>query len=226
MSTIIHTGDCMDVMAGLPSNSFDAVVADPPYGTGAWLRAESGSGRDCSAVHRREAWDEWSLEWLDEAWRLAGCVCTFVPNSRAASFLSWVGNKPARMHVWIKSDPRPRFGGQPAFGFEPFWVVGPSQPVGGVDWIIASSPRMNRDHDATGHPHQKPITVATRMAELACPPGGSIFDPFAGSGTVGVAAKRIGLTFVGVELNPEYAEMARRRIDAESGCLFGKAVDE
>jgi tRNA/tmRNA/rRNA uracil-C5-methylase (TrmA/RlmC/RlmD family) len=39
-----------------------------------------------------------------------------------------------------------------------------------------------------------------------------ILDPFAGSGTVGVIAKQLGRSFIGIELNPEYAEMARRRI--------------
>jgi site-specific DNA-methyltransferase (cytosine-N4-specific) len=43
-------------------------------------------------------------------------------------------------------------------------------------------------------------------------PGDLVLDPFAGSGTVGVVALRHGRRFVGIELNPEYAEMARRRI--------------
>lgn len=42
---------------------------------------------------------------------------------------------------------------------------------------------------------------------------GTVLDPFTGSGTVGVVAARLGRDFVGIELNPEYAEMARRRIE-------------
>ena len=47
-----------------------------------------------------------------------------------------------------------------------------------------------------------------------CPEGGTVLDPFAGSGTTGVAAKRLGRDFVGVEINPEYRQMAVDRIAA------------
>ena len=47
--------------------------------------------------------------------------------------------------------------------------------------------------------------------------GDTILDPFAGSGTVGIVAKRHGRAFVGIELNPEYAAMAQRGIE---GPLF------
>ncbi len=46
-----------------------------------------------------------------------------------------------------------------------------------------------------------------------CPEGGTVLDPFAGSGTTGVVAKRLGRNFVGVEINKEYQKMATRRLD-------------
>ena len=45
-----------------------------------------------------------------------------------------------------------------------------------------------------------------------CPAGGTVLDPFTGSGTTGVVAKRLGRNFVGCEINPAYYEMATRRI--------------
>lgn len=45
-----------------------------------------------------------------------------------------------------------------------------------------------------------------------CPEGGTVLDPFTGSGTTGVAAKRLRRNFIGVEINPEYREMAQKRI--------------
>jgi site-specific DNA-methyltransferase (cytosine-N4-specific) len=51
-------------------------------------------------------------------------------------------------------------------------------------------------------------------------PGDLVLDPFAGAGTVGVVADRLERSFVGIELNPEYAAMARRRIAGVSGPLF------
>lgn len=46
-----------------------------------------------------------------------------------------------------------------------------------------------------------------------CPEGGTVIDPFTGSGTTGVVAKRMGRNFIGIEINPEYCEMAERRIE-------------
>lgn len=45
-----------------------------------------------------------------------------------------------------------------------------------------------------------------------CPPGGTVIDPFTGSGTTGAVAKRLGRNFVGIEINPEYCEIAQKRI--------------
>ena len=47
-----------------------------------------------------------------------------------------------------------------------------------------------------------------------CPEGGTVLDPFAGSGTTGVVARRLGRDFIGIELNPEYRTMAVNRISA------------
>jgi len=53
-----------------------------------------------------------------------------------------------------------------------------------------------------------------------CPKDGIVLDPFAGAGTTGLVAKRFGCGFVGIELNPEYAEMAQTRIGNEQKKLF------
>jgi len=51
--------------------------------------------------------------------------------------------------------------------------------------------------------------------KAGCPKGGTVLDPFAGAGTTLMVALRLGRSAIGIELNPEYAEMARRRIDAD-----------
>lgn len=61
----------------------------------------------------------------------------------------------------------------------------------------------------------KPIALMEWLVKLACPPGGTVLDPFAGSGTTGVACVRTGRKFVGVEKNAEYHAIATRRIGAE-----------
>ena len=59
-----------------------------------------------------------------------------------------------------------------------------------------------------------PEALAEKCVLAGCPVGGTVLDPFTGSGTVGVVAVKNGRGFVGVELNPEYAAMARGRISA------------
>lgn len=65
---------------------------------------------------------------------------------------------------------------------------------------------------ANVHPTVKPISLMRWLCRLVTPPGGLILDPFTGSGTTGCAAVLEGFDFVGAELSPEYADIARRRI--------------
>ncbi len=50
------------------------------------------------------------------------------------------------------------------------------------------------------------------LTRLITPPGGTCLDPFMGSGTTGIAARNEGLDFIGIELNKEYFEIAKKRI--------------
>ena len=48
--------------------------------------------------------------------------------------------------------------------------------------------------------------------EAGCPESGTVLDPFCGAGTTGIVCERLGRSFLGIELNPEYVEIAKRRI--------------
>jgi len=52
------------------------------------------------------------------------------------------------------------------------------------------------------------------LVRLVTPPNGTVLDPFMGSGTTGIAAKREGFSFIGIEREPEYLEIAKARIDS------------
>ncbi len=54
------------------------------------------------------------------------------------------------------------------------------------------------------------------LIELVTPRGGVVLDPFMGSGTTGIAAARLRRPYLGCELSPEYAELAEKRIAAET----------
>jgi hypothetical protein len=78
------------------------------------------------------------------------------------------------------------------------------------------SPRAGASRTASQvrnhHPTVKPIELMRWLVRLVTPPGGLVLDPFTGSGSTGVAALLEGFRFIGCELSPEYAEIARARI--------------
>ena len=221
-ATIYH-GDCLDVMRSMPDGSVDAVVTDPPYGTGAWKRAAAGSGGDCRAVMSREAWDEWDASWFIEASRITkGPILIFCPQTRLPEVIALAGDSAWRIIIWGKPDPRPRFAGQMAYAFEPIVAIGSLQGHGGADLLIDSAPRLNRDADATGHPHQKPIGVVRALVRVSCPKGGVVLDPHLGSGTTLVEALQEGCKAIGIEREAPYVEIAKARVahEAAQGRLF------
>jgi site-specific DNA-methyltransferase (adenine-specific) len=64
------------------------------------------------------------------------------------------------------------------------------------------------------HPTVKPTTLMRYLCRLVTPPNGTILDPFMGSGSTGKAAKMEGFSFVGVEREKEYCEIAKKRIES------------
>ncbi|HZA13514.1 MAG TPA: DNA methyltransferase [Myxococcaceae bacterium] len=68
------------------------------------------------------------------------------------------------------------------------------------------------------HPTQKPLALLERVIEASTAAGARVLDPFNGSGTTGVAALKLGRTYVGIDLDPEYLQLSRPRLqDAERG---------
>ena len=74
----------------------------------------------------------------------------------------------------------------------------------------------NTDKSAkNNHPTVKPLTLMRYLCRLVTPPHGLVLDPFMGSGTTGIACRAEGFNFIGIELNPKYCEMAKKRIYGE-----------
>lgn len=66
--------------------------------------------------------------------------------------------------------------------------------------------------EGNGHPTVKPIALMRWLVRLVTPPGGRVFDPFCGSGSTLLAAREEGRRSTGIEISPEYAEIAKRRL--------------
>jgi len=85
------------------------------------------------------------------------------------------------------------------------------------------NPRAGAGRTSSGrgntHPTVKPIALMQWLCRLVTPPNGTVLDPFAGSGTTGIAAMREGFSFIGVEMDAAHCEIARCRIRGDAPLL-------
>lgn len=78
-------------------------------------------------------------------------------------------------------------------------------------WSLGTEPLRDEHYAAF------PTRLVEPCIKAGCPAGGTVLDPFFGAGTTGIVADRLGRDCVGIELNPEYAAMARRRLERDAG---------
>lgn len=110
--------------------------------------------------------------------------------------------------AWAKPDPRPQLGRpKQACEFVLWATKGPREITGGTlpGWWLVTTPR-DRHHQT-----EKPLQIYRDLVKLA-PVDGVVLDPFAGSGTTGIAALVEGRRFIGIEMSAEYVEIARKRL--------------
>ena len=144
----------------------------------------------------------------------------------AAEFLDIQVSKTMKMHgAGNKKHGKPKkIGDKSMFGIGTDDGPSVTYDMGGEDstkasrfFYVAKSSKKDRNSNGAVnniHPTCKPTKLMQYLCRLVTPPGGTVLDPFAGSGTTGVAAKREGFKFVGIELESEYCDIARARIAA------------
>ena len=86
------------------------------------------------------------------------------------------------------------------------WIIDPRHKDGGYNSAV-------RKPTANHHPTVKPIKLMQYLARLITPKGGTVLDPYMGSGTTGIACKKEGFEFIGIELDKDYFEIAKARIE-------------
>ena len=133
-----------------------------------------------------------------------------------AGVFQWGAMRYVRTGAWVKTDPMPQMSGdRPCVGFEPYTLCHSGAP-GGMKWNgggrAATHTYGTCKVDRPDHPCPKPEPLMVELVSLFTDPGETILDPFAGSGTTLVAAKRIGRKAIGIELNEAYCEVAARRL--------------
>lgn len=79
---------------------------------------------------------------------------------------------------------------------------------------------VNTEPNSEAHFATYPQRLVERMIKAGCPENGIVIDPFFGSGTTGIYARKSNRNFIGIELNPEYVDIANKRIYKEIGMFL------
>ena len=217
--TIYH-GDCREVLPTL--GQVDHVITDPPYEAEAHTKArrQRSAGvvgvlpiefAQMDADTRTVVGAE--LSRVSRGWVLLFC--------QVEAAMLWRCAVPSaqyvRTQIWVKPDSAPQFtGDRPAMGYESIvtlwagdgrmrWNGGGRRGVYEHMVGVSGGPRNE-------HPTTKPEPLMRELVALFTDPGETILDPFMGSGTTLVAAKRLGRRAIGIEREEKYCEIAAKRL--------------
>jgi adenine-specific DNA-methyltransferase len=205
--SIIH-GDCLEVLPQIPTESVNFVLTDPPYLTryksrdgrsvpnddnSAWLKPAFAEmyrvlERDSFAVSFY-GWphaDRFLTAYRQAGFRVVGHLAFPKRYSSATKFLRY---QHECAHLLAKGNPKQ-----------------PDSTIGDViDWTYSGNKL---------HPTQKPLSVLLPLVETFSAPQGLVLDPFSGSGSTLLAARTLGRSYLGIELDAKYHELAQQRLAA------------
>lgn len=233
MTWELRLGDCLDPVTGLASlsdGSVDHVITDPPYEEEAHtqqrrIKTKGGGGNygsvGSSPVSFEAITDVIRLSTSAHAarlvsrWCLVFCQAEAVAAWRESCAASGLTYK--RPCIWVKPDGQPSLtGDRPGMGYESIVAAhatgrGRSRWNGGGKCGVYYALR-NQPSEHTGHPTQKPVVLMEALIRDFTDPGDLVVDPFAGSGTTGVACIRLGRRFLGWERDPKFHASAFKRL--------------
>jgi site-specific DNA-methyltransferase (adenine-specific) len=207
--TIIH-GDCREI---LPTLAFDAIVSDPPYGI-AFQKGEGGRGtRGSKSVPRRNLDSILGDDEPFDPSHLLAWPCVLFGADHFRARLPETGS----FHAWDKK----------AYStlddsFSDVEFIWSSQ--GGKSRIIShlwkGVQQASEKNAPKYHVSQKPVRVMVQLIEWFTKPGDVICDPYAGSGSTGIACLKTGRRCILIENDPKYLPIIRHRVEAARTPLF------
>lgn len=215
----IICGDSLEVMKTFADKSFDLVLTDIPYG----VSQDHGGLREIDYGE----WDKNVTPEMVTAWVTAiarvskGSVYIFCADQQFSQIFNQLEDLGmiVRKFEWLKTNPNVMNG-------QHFWLSSgelcvcakwPSTYYNGnceKAYKILGSPTDRN------HPTQKPVELFEEMIIRSCPEGGVVLDPFAGSGTTGVAAHNLKRKYVLIEKDPKYVQLCRDRLSAQATPMF------
>src|SRR5690554_2069965 len=233
--SILYNEDCIRSMKRLANGSIDLILTDPPYNLGNFMK-----GRDTNLKKMRDnffgdaGWDDLSFEdweksmdnFFEESVRVlkkGAAMIVFMAIIKVESII-----KIAERHglyykttgIWHKLNPMPRNMNLHFVNSTEAWIyftykkrTGTFNNDGKVlHDFIETGVAANGERKFGKHPTQKPVQLMEFFVKVLTNEGETVLDPFMGSGSVGVAAKKNNRNFIGVEINENYFQIATRRI--------------
>jgi len=232
---MLHLGDCLDVMQGIPDGSVDAVICDPPYGTTAcrwdvvipfepmWAQLKrivkpngaivlTASQPFTSALVMSNV-GMFAYEWIWVKSKITGVLnAKKMPVRKHEQLLVFCDRKTTGVY---------NAQGLVRAEIQRHYKVKHSSENygkrGGVDYVqeFMNWPRDVLEIPSEGktvHPTQKPVALMEYLIRTYTNPGETVLDFTFGSGTTGVAAANTGRRFIGIERDPDYFAAASDRI--------------
>jgi len=216
--------DCLNILPTLETESIDAIITDPPYGIN-FLSTRTNH-------HKRIVNDDVDIglffsKWLPEAKRVlkpTGVLVTFCGggskiNSLGKSLLEiekhfnliqvlvWSKGKTDGSYVGLGWRYRPSYENIIIASKSKDDYAFYSKPLSNV---IVGKPYIPQKGD---HPTQKPLWLMEKLVRIHTREGDMVLDPFMGSGTTGLACLRLNREFIGIEIDKEFFELAKKRLN-------------
>lgn len=212
-------GDCLEVLKQLPNKSIDLILTDPPYGIGINKMSFVKSGAvKVGGAYRNDysnSSTDWDIERLKkEQWieieRVSKNQIIFGANN-----FSDILPKSQCWYVW---DKRGHEKYTNDFSDCEFIWTSFKKPSRVIRYLFSGMIQENmKRKEIRVHPTQKPVPVIEKLIKDFSNSNDLICDCFLGSGSTGVAALKLNRRFLGVELDKDYFEIAKKRISEWEG---------
>ena len=231
MKYTLYNDDCIRILESIPTNSIDLVIMDPPYEVGT-----KGGGSINNVKHMVDTMNELRAKKIDDGYNFKEVHKQLIRVMKNINIYIWcnkiqipelfnfyVNQLHCKFDIicWHKTNALPTYCNKYLSDTEYclyFRNGGFCNPADTDDayenaktYYVA--PLNQKDKKLYKHPTIKPLELLEKFIKNSSHAGDIILDPFMGSGTTGVACKKLNRDFIGIEIDKDYFEIAKNRIE-------------